>query len=612
MFSEMNEFVAAVDPASISSMSPREQVAFRDVSAACEHDVQQMCGSGDNNMLGGVDSFFLMPPGLASLREMESFIDHVMVSSLHMPASSSSEESTSFLLILEDPQPQVMIDCVDRAVQHMLSEIAGKTPVEKVSDTAQRIANHGSILLETQPEDETHARVARRLSEVTPEDLQERQQALMPFSSTQTECLRAAYTEARLSLACGRAIYRLDQIRDKQYRAEWQFRQDRAVVMVNLLCLYALVIATGMVIYWRRRKDIRAKRRLTRQIFQAIYSKPDLKHAVEREMGRSAGNVPPLHGSELWRMGLLGRELKGVFKTCRLLRLSFVTIVTICFVLAPLTTLPVVVGYAAAVFWCAAFSPKPVEICACCCCAATTEDVKNGTLTQEQACCGCCNGTGVCSAQCASCCGPSKKKKNQGTQGGCCDGCCCCSGGNGNVKGCCDDGCSCCSGSKVEGGGCCDDCCCCCSANKGVKSTEGCCDGCCCCSAKNGVKSTDGCCDDCCCCNANKGAKSTDGCCDGCCCCSGTKMEGGDCCDGCCCCAMKKEGDKLTVDGCCDSCCCCSSGCCAGGTCCGGAGCGSCCCCMGTCCCSTSACCNKRRQKQPQMVVYEGVPVQIV
>uniref|UniRef100_A0A7S3L1V6 Uncharacterized protein n=1 Tax=Amphora coffeiformis TaxID=265554 RepID=A0A7S3L1V6_9STRA len=499
----------AVNPSSVTSMSRSEQAAFREVSLYCENDVERYCTRGDSLF---ADLFFMAPP---PFEEMESFIDNMIQSTLRMPF-----ESSSFLLIIEDGSPPSQ-PMEHHAVEHVLTEIAGQTPPEQVPAAAQRIAEHGSLLLEDQSQDETQVRVARRLSEVTPEELHQRQQALLPFSAAQTECLRSHYSQARLSISCGRALFRLEKLRDAQYSANVQFQEDRAVVMVNLLCLYALVLATGLVIYYRRRKDLRAKRRLTRKIFQAIYSSPQLKHAVEKEMGESVGHLPPLSTGTLWRMGLIGQKIRGAFEVCRWMRMVFVTIVSICFVLAPLSTLPVVVGYAAAVFWCAVFSPKPTEICACCCCEATTESAKNGTLTAEQECCACCKGTGVCCVQCASCCGDKGDED---------DGCCC---------------------PKNDQVGCC---CCCCGGDGKVNG--GCCGGCCC--------STD----------------KASGCC-------------GTCCDGCCCCSTDK-----------------TSGCC--GTCCQGAGCGSCCCCSGTCCCCAACCSAKKEKSEPQMVVYEGVPMQIV
>jgi hypothetical protein len=76
---------------------------------------------------------------------------------------------------------------------------------------------------------------------------------------------------------------------------------------------------------------------------------------------------------------------------------------------------------------CAPTQPKMAEDdCTCCCCDASPSLAKAGLLTDEQACCGCCKGTGKCSDSCAACCG--------GGGSGCCCGCCC---------SCCSSGCCC-------------------------------------------------------------------------------------------------------------------------------------------------------------------------
>lgn len=447
-----------IDPVSTTSMSPREAAAFQDVSLYCERDVQVLCEGAPD----AVD-FLLMPPA-PSLHELESFIDGMIQSTLRMPSS----ESGGFLLIMEETHVAPSME--DRTVHHVLAEIGQQTPPDKVPCTAKRIADHGNFLLAFKTEDasEPEVRMARRLSEVTPEVLLEHKQSLLPFGADRNACLRNAYAQAHLTVSCGRSIHRLDQIRGSQYEARVQLEEDRAVVLVNLAALYFLVLATGLVIYWRRRKDIRAKRRLTREILQAIYSKPYLKKAVEKELGgASVGHVPPLPTPVLWRMGLLGHKLKDAFRTYRVIRLTFVMVVATCFVVAPLSTLPFVVGYGTFVFVTALVGPKPPEICVCCCCHASTQDAEDGTLTVEQECCNCCMGTGVCSVDCASCCTPTADAETGG---------CCCTSGD-KLDGCCGDGCCCCKSSDTLEGCCGEGCCCC----KPDDKAEGCCpaDGAC-------------------------------------------------------------------------------------------------------------------------------------
>jgi hypothetical protein len=438
-------------------MSPREAAAFQDVSLYCERDVQVFCEGAPETV-----DFLLMPPA-PSLHELESFIDGMIQSTLRMPSSDSG----GFLLIMEETHA-APVSMEDRTMHHVLSEIVQQTPPEKMPCTAKRIADHGNFLLAVKTEDasEPEVRMARRLSEVTPEVLQEHKQSLLPFGADRNACLRNAYSQTHLTVSCGRSIHRLDQIRGSQYEARVQLEADRATVLVNLAALYFLVLATGLVIYGRRRKDIRAKRRLTRDILQAIYSKPYLKKAVETELGgASVGHVPPLPTPVLWRMGFLGRKLKDAFRTYRVIRLTFVMVVATCFVVAPLSTLPFVVSYGFFVFATALLGPKPPEICVCCCCHASTQDAENGTLTVEQECCNCCMGTGVCSVDCASCCTPTGDAETGdycNKTKGCC-GCCCCKSGD-KVEGCCGKGCCCCckSGDKLEG-------CCCSCCNSGSK-----------------------------------------------------------------------------------------------------------------------------------------------
>ena len=63
------------------------------------------------------------------------------------------------------------------------------------------------------------------LSEVTVQDLQEH--ALLPYTAARSQCLRRRYNQKHLSLVCGRAVYRLDQIRDYQYRVNLQLAEER-------------------------------------------------------------------------------------------------------------------------------------------------------------------------------------------------------------------------------------------------------------------------------------------------------------------------------------------------------------------------------------------------
>ena len=105
---------------------------------------------------------------------------------------------------------------------------------------------------------------------------------------------------------------------------------------------------------------------------------------------------------------------------------------------------------------CCKDSIQVVNGCTCCCCGASPSQARDGTLTDVQACCNCCKGTGKCCDACANCCGGGGMKVGAGCK------CCCCgmtvedaeAGFMTEAQACC----SCCKGT----GKCCDGCADCC------------------------------------------------------------------------------------------------------------------------------------------------------
>jgi hypothetical protein len=208
-------------------------------------------------------------------------------------------------------------------------------------------------------------------------------------------------------------------------------------------------------------------------VLKAVYSTPELKAAVEKEMGESLGHVPPLGMRALLRFGLHGQVFRQVLQAARMMRLAVFTALSGLFLVAPAYFLPACVMLAAWAFLSVVFGGKRVRMCACCCCGATTEDVKNGTLSDEQMCCCCCRGTGVCAVGCADCCGDSGDDEDVEAMEDGAGGCCCCGD---------DDDCSCCNGADATGTvgacSCCSegDCSCCtkkASSDKSVAIYEG-------------------------------------------------------------------------------------------------------------------------------------------
>ena len=105
------------------------------------------------------------------------------------------------------------------------------------------------------------------------------------------------------------------------------------------------------------------------------------------------------------RFGLHGRQMRQLIEQGRTVRVAMLLGLGGLLLVAPQHFFPVCVSLTSWFFWMVIFSQKRAHMCACCCCGVTTEDIKNCTLTEEQACCGSCQGTGVCGVACADCCG---------------------------------------------------------------------------------------------------------------------------------------------------------------------------------------------------------------
>ena len=263
-------------------------------------------------------------------------------------------------------------------------------------------------------------------------------------------------------------------------------------IYLGLLCLLLILVA-------RRYRGNRGQRRLKLRIFQAIYSNPTLKAMLEKELGESVGSVPPVSSHVLRFMSEGGRSLRRKIACARRVQMAFFAFLLVLVFVAPFWVLPICIVLSAvrvALLCCAS---APVRECTCCCCGASTEHAANGTLTQEQACCGCCKGTGVCAPGCADCCGPS--------------GCCCCEDGKCSGD-CCDgNGAGCCVDNQVVVSKCCG-CCSCCGATadaaKNGTLTEAQLACCCCCGTGCCTSSTEtGCCCCCCCDGSSSSTKPT-------------------------------------------------------------------------------------------------------
>jgi hypothetical protein len=419
------------------------------------------------------------------MQDFGLFMDSLMDSALHMPMIV---EFVSFGPQEEDkpaPEPE------EEAVTQVISQIIANTHPDDDQKVADRLVEHGNHLLMQEDVTSEKRRMARRLTEVSSEEINQHRRVFLPFGCPhRNRCLQDAYDAHAVSPECGGAMARLEYVRVAQYAHRVEQLQEEGSTLFQLTALYVFAVGTMLVLYLRRRSDRKETRRLKLNVLKAIYSTPELKAAVEKELGESLGHVPPLGMRALLRFGLHGQVFRQVIQAARMMRLVIFSALAGLFLVAPSYFLPTCVVLAAWAFCSVVFGPKRVRMCACCCCGATTEDVKQGTLTEEQMCCCCCQGTGVCAVGCAACCGDDGDELEPAEDSaGCC--CCdCCSGANGTCGvssgdccGCCTD-CACCNGGACSAstggacaccsaGDCCGNCSCCQKAETNVAIYEG-------------------------------------------------------------------------------------------------------------------------------------------
>ena len=488
-----------------TSMSPRELLAFEDVAHACREDVRNYCD----------DPFLSLDPRPALLMshsedEFANMMDHLLLTTIQGMMASASlhdevhSQSGSFLLVLdlsdegEDVGPQQWPK-VDAAAEHVVTHVASQTDPSDMEAVSVKVQEHGHKVLQQEESSAVQRRMARRLTEVDADLMMEqRTHYFLPFGCPRrNRCLHDLFVNNVVDAQCSLAMKRLEHVRAVQHMQWVQRHQEQEFVVQNLFVLYAIVLATIVIVFIRRGSEVRQNRHKKLRILKAIYSRPALKAAVEDELGESLGHVPPLRWRALMKFGLYSRDFQRLNRIGRWVHCFMICILAVLLFVAPIIVLPVCISMASLVFWVAACTAPPTPMCTCCCCGVSTEDVKEGLVTEQQACCSCCQGTGVCSVRCASCCGTggSKKKDPAPIEGCCCcgDGCCCCGGGR---------------TSPVKVGGCCCDgngCCCCGGGDKrSADKMESCCgDGCCCCGGDN-AREMAGCCDDgCCCCKTD-------------------------------------------------------------------------------------------------------------
>ena len=416
-----------MNPSGMTTMSPVERREFENVASTCWEDVQYCREVPEEPMM--VPSLMLTP--FADAMDMASVVEGMMQALAQevpppavKPEASVQAEERALDSPSEEPGPLVIIHHHQRSssspchedvvIQHIITHFLPIVTDEHA--LAREMNQHGQHMLmqqHDQPESVPviHG-VARRLSEITPQDIHQHAQKanlFLPFSADKSRCLHRAFHQGRVSESCGQALQSLAQVRT----AEFQFRQAQHVreqtAYTHLTTMYGFIFCTAVVLFCRRRSN----------------NSQTMRPVSRQEMRRARlGTVMAFSGlSILCLVGMVPPHV--LLQTC--------------------VVFSAYIFIRAVVAACATDDEEDEVGCGCCCCGSTPEDFAQGNLTEFQMCCDCCGGTGQCC----------------GGETGCCDGCGCCKGTALEyykpMMECCS--CACCADGCC-GGGCCDGCCC--------------------------------------------------------------------------------------------------------------------------------------------------------
>jgi hypothetical protein len=449
-------------------MSPVEWSAFQEVSIQCRNDVERLCDDVTSFSSSPMDEMMSQLFGVPFFSQPSRRLDSSSWVSLAPPSSSGSfflltpdvsepdfgrslDRMLDTVLALPPPRPcpkmgapQAQDTVTPEQEGALVSQLAAFTHPDHVDHVVQRVKNYGNdLLIKEDPPAETSRRlhVARRLSEVSPADIralhiklqhESSPRRFLPFGLPQrNQCLYRAYQSRRVSATCGNALALLDNVRAVQ-RANNLAAEAQTQSLLHQLSLitslYALVCLIVMVLVVLRRKRAQDQRQLVRTILRAVYSRPTIKAAVAREMALAIKDDNYLQdpdGILGWVPPMLHRSSSDVVcEFARSMGLLTVTALMAVAVWMPaylfVTCWSVLALALLGLFLHKGSCKESVEICTCCCCGVTTADVAAGLVSPEQACCNCCQGTGICSVACYACCFSGSDGCDQP-----CSDCCC-------------------------------------------------------------------------------------------------------------------------------------------------------------------------------------------
>lgn len=471
-----------------TSMSVAERPLFERVASECRIDAQVLCRANvaatrkDDAPIAAEQQrhLALRPPPVSTLshplpmlvtfhrsnptpEDFDTYLNHLVQQAMRPPP-------LHLLMIVragvEEPR-QRKPPCPFDTMMHQVANGVAPEHYAQLADHMNRKGQQLSeVIARVAPEPQfveehaDHFSVSRRLQEVSPDALHEYRRSFLPFAPETADCLEAAYSsQQQVSLGCEQALTQLHKFReDEAIRIRKQTSLDENITRDSDQ-LWIYILCTAIFLAIRRRRIRKQQNFIGDRIFAAVYSKPTFKRKVEAELGHSVGHVPPI---PVYRNLMRGKLRAAVQRWRRQIRaVCFVALATLAIVAcySPSWAMAIAACVARALFLSLVIqsmypAQKNINLCVCCCCGGSTENVKLGTVTDAQACCPCCAGTGVCSVKCAACCSNTEEACS------CCGGagCCCCNGctcsGNGTNLG--GDGdamavsssveCSCCKG----------------------------------------------------------------------------------------------------------------------------------------------------------------------
>jgi len=254
-----------------TSMSSVERHYFEQVGAQCQDDVNQFCGNGAFQPTAGPFSLLNEMPSFFMMNELPSIVDSLMKSALtdfaqvpEFPAAPQNVEAQAprtIVTVRSSSSPMMMMTennnspFEDLFVRQMLSQFVPMVTVHETDSLAQRLSEHGHVMLERIPEQGSNEfRIARRLSEVTADDVNKvRNDLFLPFGPEKSQCLFEAYHQRRVSQDCGNSLYALEQTRAARIHKQAVAREYEEDAFEKLSLMYFFIFATAVVLYCCRR-----------------------------------------------------------------------------------------------------------------------------------------------------------------------------------------------------------------------------------------------------------------------------------------------------------------------------------------------------------------------